>query len=78
MQETEIKIRRSWKTGYISLPAKYQRPLKRKIMEKLNLNYNGFLLRMYGRTFMTEMEVDVIREAFAEYGMDPFTGEKLN
>lgn len=78
MQEAEIKIRQSWKAGYISLPAKYQRPLKRKIMEKLDLNYNAFLLRMYGRTFMTEMEVDVIREAFAEYGMDPFTGEKLN
>jgi len=78
MQAEIVKIRKNWQAGYTSLPAKYQRPLKRKIMEKCNLNYNAFLLRMHGRTFMSETEVDVIRNAFAEYGIDPFTGEKLN
>lgn len=77
MEAEIVKIKRSWRIGYISLPAKHQGAIREKIMEELNWDYHMMRFRMVARVYMYKAEVDKLREIFAEYNIDPFTGKAL-
>ncbi|MBW1612436.1 MAG: hypothetical protein JRJ57_00345 [Deltaproteobacteria bacterium] len=73
-----VLIKQSFIEGFRSLPKRHIRTVKDRIKNELGWKESQLAFRRIGRTFMKESEAHTLRSIFAEYNIDPFTGEYLS
>lgn len=67
----------SFKSAFDELNASNQRAVKRQLKVLTGWSEPTFYSKIKSRTRLTILEQNVIRDVFATYGLDAWTGEKL-
>jgi hypothetical protein len=71
--------KRPFKPGYDMLPGKFQTPVRIEIMERCGwTTYATFLNKKSGKVPIRPPEFEIVAEIFAEYNLDPWTGDDLS
>lgn len=78
MSERVLLLKQSFKEGFRSLPRREVNIVKERIRKEFGWTKNQLMFRTYARAFMNEQQVHTLRSIFAEYNIDPFTGEYLS
>lgn len=76
--ETQVNtenVVKGFQAGYDELSRLHKAHVRYAIMSRCDLSYHSFYQRMSGRSRVMKLEIPVIENIFAEYNINPWTGE---
>jgi len=69
---------RGFAEAWVSLARKDMIPLRRELMDQLGWSLRTFEYRKNGLIQLRENEVSVVESVFAAYGIDSWSGNRIN